>query len=284
MFALVKKWQWLRCQSAYRNSAVRVMLRLLVWRMHCQVGRPAVVALPTFGVRLWLPPQWRGVAKLIYAFREDYEPELQYFWSKLRVGDAVVDVGASFGLYSLVAASRVGPAGRVLAFEPARASYDVLCRNVALNGYRWLRAFRLALANRTGTATLYHHPDPSRNSLGPTGTRAHEQVALVTLDDVLDTGDIPGRLAAMKIDVEGAEALVLQGAQRTIAQFRPLIIFEVNPDAARQLGSEPDAAWSLLETWNYRFFTLAEGGTLQPLAAPPPGGNVIALPNPEGVA
>jgi len=283
--ALLRKWQWLRHQPAYRNSPIRVAFRLLAWRAYCWAGRAAVVALPTFGVRLWLPPHWRGVAKLIYAFREEYEPELRYLWSMLRAGDAVVDVGASFGLYSLVAANRVGPAGRVLAFEPARASYDILCRNVELNGYHWLRASQFALADRRGEAALYHYPDPSKNSLGATREAlSHEQVVVRTLDEVLDMGDIPGRLAAVKIDVEGAESLVLQGAQRTIAQFRPLIIFEVNPDAARQLGSEPDVVWSLLETWNYRFFRLAEGGTLQPLAAPPPGGNVIALPGSRGLA
>ncbi len=146
-----------------------------------------------------------------------------------------------------------------------------------------MRAFQLALAHQKGMAALHHHPDPGRNSLAPTGGLSHEQVALTTLDDVLMQGTFRGSLAAMKIDVEGAEALVLQGAQRTIAQFRPLVIFEINPDAARRLGSEPDAAWNLLETWNYRCFTLAEGGTLRPLASPPPYGNVIALPDPEGV-
>lgn len=279
--ALVRKWQWLRRQPAYRNSPGRVALRLLAWRTHCWAGRPAVVRLPTFGIRMWLPPQWRGVAKLIYAFREEYEPELRYLWKTLRAGDLVVDVGASFGIYSLVAASRVGPAGQVLAFEPAKASYEILCRNAELNGYHWLHPFHLALADRQGTAALHHDPDPGRNSLGPTRSVSHEQVAVSTLDNVLGAMGVRGRLAAIKIDVEGAEAFVLQGAQRTIVQFRPLIIFEINVDAARRLGSDPHASWTLLEGWGYRFFALAEGGVLRPLTVPSSGGNVIALPGTE---
>lgn len=281
--ALVGKWQWLRCQPAYRSSRAGVALRLLAWWAHCRAGRPPVVTLPAFGIRMWLPPQWRGVAKLIYAFREDYEAELRYLWSILRAGDVVVDVGASFGLYSLVAASRVGPAGRVLAFEPAKASYDILCRNVELNGHHWLRPFHLALADRKGTAALHHHPDPSRNSLGPTGSLSHEQVTLTTLDDVLDTEEVPGVLAAVKIDVEGAEAIVLHGAERAIAQLRPLVIFEINPDAARRLGGEPNAAWTLLQACNYRFFRVSQRGSLRPLGSPPPWGNVVALPDTEAV-
>ena len=103
------------------------------------------------------------------------------------------------------------------------------------------------------------------------------------LDTVLDMVDIPGSLAMVKIAVEGAESLVLQGAQRTIAQWCPLVIFETNPYATRRLGCDPNAAWTLLEGWNYRLFRLAEGGTLQPLESPPPGGNVIALPDTEAV-
>lgn len=276
----IGKWQWLRRQPAYRRAPFRVMLRLLAWRIHCWAGQPAIVALPGFGVRLWLPPQWRGVAKLIYVFREDYEPELRYLWSILRPGDVVVDVGASFGIYSLVAASRVGPAGRVLAFEAAKASYEILSRNAELNGYHWLHPFHLALADRSGTATLYHHADPSRNSLGPTsGALSDEQVPVDTLDEVLGRMDIPGRLAAVKVDVEGAEALVLQGAHEAIARFRPAILFEINPDAAQRLGIEPTLPWILLEGCGYRFFAVAEDGSVQPLTAPPPGGNVVALPD-----
>lgn len=274
---LVGKWQWLRRQPAYRRAPFRVMLRLLAWRIHCWAGRPAVVALPEFGVRLWLPPQWRGVAKLIYAFREDYEPELRWLLSVLGPGNVAVDVGASFGIYSLVAASRIGPAGRVLAFEATKATYEILCRNAELNGYHWLHPFHLALADRSGTATLYHHADPSRNSFGPSGA-SHEQVPVATLDEVLGTIDSPSRLAAVKIDVEGAEGLVLKGGLAAIARFRPAIIFEINPDAAQRLGTDSSAAWILLGSCGYRFFAVAEDGSLQPLAVPPPGGNVIALP------
>ena len=275
---LIAKWRWLRHQPAYRKSPARVMLRLLAWRIRCWAGRPTAVALPEFGVRLWLPPQWRGVAKLIYAFREDYEPELRYLWSVLRPGDVAVDVGASFGIYALMAASRVGPTGRVFAFEAAKASYEILCWNAELNGYHWLHPFHVTLSDRRGTATLYHHADPSRNSLGPIGA-SHEQVCVDTLDAVLGNMDIPGRLAAVKIDVEGGEALVLRGAQQAIARFRPVVIFEINPGAARWLGIKPNAAWTLLEGCGYHFFAVAEDGSIQPLTRMPAAGNVIALPD-----
>jgi len=281
--ALVQKWRWLQHQPAYRRAPLRVLLRLLAWRMRCWAGRPAVVALPTFGVQLWLPPQWRGVAKLIYAFREDYELELRYLWNGLQPGDAMVDVGASFGIYSLAAASRVGPAGCVLAFEAARAAYESLCRNVELNGCAWLYPFHLALADRRGTATLYHHADPSRNSLAPNAGRSQEQVPVATLDEVLDTIDIPNRITTVKIDVEGAEALVLQGAQQTIARFRPVIVVEMNPSAAQRLGIDANAAWRLLEDCGYRFYAVAEDGSIRQLTTPPPGGNVLALPHERNV-
>lgn len=254
----------------------QTLLRLLTWRVRCWLRMHALVSLPSFGVRMYLLPYWQGAAKYIYVYRENYERELRYFYSALQPGDVVVDVGAFYGIYTLVAASRVGPDGHVLAFEPAAEAFGVLRRNITLNGYHWVRAFQFALADREGEAFFYQHADPSRNSLGPTSGTA-SRVALHTLDDVLDLTGIAEKVTAIKIDVEGADALVLHGARRTMARFRPLVIFEVNRSASHRLGVDPNEAWTLLDSLGYRFFRVGESGSLRPLQALPPGGNVVAL-------
>ena len=66
------------------------------------------------------------------------EPEIELVRAILRPGDVFVDGGANIGLFSLVAASRVGPAGRVLAFEPASSTRAQLSRNVTLNRFDWI--------------------------------------------------------------------------------------------------------------------------------------------------
>src|ERR1019366_1804983 len=132
-------------------------------------------------------------------------------------GMTFVDVGACYGIYTLVAAKLVGANGRVIAFEPATRSYAVLQENIKLNGLSNVRTYRVALSDRIGLRKLYHQPDPGRNSLGmPQGiSDAPEEVETNTLDSVL--GSDPSECVnVMKLDVEGAEELVFRGAREII--------------------------------------------------------------------
>jgi len=92
---------------------------------------------------------------------------------------------------------------------------------------------------------------------------------VVRLDDVVERADF------IKIDVEGAEELVLLGAARVV-ESRPRILFEVNREAAVRLGLAPEGAWELLRQLGYRFFRVV-GRDLKPLGTAPHGGNVLAL-------
>lgn len=90
-----------------------------------------------------------------------------------------------------------------------------------------------------------------------------------------------------KIDVEGAEELVLRGAAPLLV-CRPGILFEVNPRAAKSLGLDPHGAWELLAGQGYVFYSMPKRGRLVECEAPPDGGNVLALPQkyaePESIA
>src|SRR5437016_13044267 len=70
------KWRYLTVQEAYRRDPVLTVSRLLAWRTRCFLRRPAIAFLCRWNVKMFLPAQWRGVAKLIFTFREHYEPEL----------------------------------------------------------------------------------------------------------------------------------------------------------------------------------------------------------------
>jgi len=113
-----------------------------------------------------LPPNWRGVGKLIYAFRDYYEPELLYLERVLSPGKVFVDAGANFGIYTLLASKIVGEAGRVISFEPSSRVFPVLRRNITLNGFKNVLAFPIALTDKPGRARLYYHSAVGCDSLG----------------------------------------------------------------------------------------------------------------------
>jgi FkbM family methyltransferase len=268
----------------FKRQPLATMWRTLKWRVLCGLGLPGIVRIPAWGnATLILPPEWHGAgATLFYAVREYYEPELTFLNRFLKEGETFVDAGANCGVYTISAGNIVGAKGKVLAFEPGEEIFAMLQRSVDSNSYHQVRLFNAGLSNQAGTAQLYAHPHGASSfSLG----RAHEDagesftIQLKRLDDVLDAEGIR-TVDCMKMDVEGAEELILQGATRLFDRCKPRVIFEINPRAIGTLGLSADGAWRFLEKRGYKFFTLDTDGSLDGLTRPPAGGgNFVAVPS-----
>jgi len=147
-------------------------------------------------------------------------------------GDTFLDVGANIGMWTLPAAKLVGPAGHVLAFEPAPRMAGALRKSAWANRFRQIRVFEVALSNRAGEADFSVEMENSGGSrLGhmpddPRRTFSGHRVKVTTLDDVVGAEGLKA-VALIKIDVEGFEAEVLQGATRTLTELRPALYFEI---------------------------------------------------------
>jgi FkbM family methyltransferase len=179
----------------------------------------------------------------------------------------------------MVASKLVGKEGQVIAFEPTAQSFAVLRQNIELNGSTNVLAFQAALSDKEGKAWLHYGTDPVRNSLGkdPSSEGGGEYVATESLDDVLQRAGVH-RVDVIKMDVEGAEELVLRGANKVVTSMRPVIIYEFNAEASANLGLPKDGATKLLEGLGYEFFVDGHSGTSCP-ADPSPGYfNVLAIP------
>jgi FkbM family methyltransferase len=278
---LEAKWSFLSAQEAFRVAPLRTILRLASWRIRCALRRAETIELKRWRVRMLLPPEWRGVAKLIYALRDYYEPELAYLERLLSPGKVFVDAGANFGIYTAMASKTVGERGRVISFEPSARAFPVLQHNIALNGFRNVLVFPAALTNKTGRAWLYHHPAVGSDALAKDSTfdsNAYAQrIATARLDNVLRQTSIE-RVDVIKMDVQGAEELALRGAAETITSMRPAIMFEFHPAGAVSLGLEPCGAWNLLKSLGYDFLGLGQAGTVARLTSPPATiANIVAI-------
>ena len=275
--SLRAQWDYLKSQPGFHRSPIRVVTHLLSWRWRTWLGRPATIRLPRQQLTLALPPEWHGAAKLLYIFRDDYEPDLAVLQKFLVPGGVMVDVGANYGIFSLNAARLVGPTGKVLAFEPAQNNFSTFKKNLALNNVSQVRALRMALAEKPGRLRLYHDPDPTRNSLAP-GSNAQdfEEVEVNTLDAVLKANGV-AKVDFIKIDVEGADELVCRGALETLRSCLPPVFFENNSSAALRMGLKANGTSAVLAQLGYGFYQ-CEGERLIKLAsADPPEGNILAL-------
>src|ERR1700739_1325149 len=271
---LASKWEYLAAHEALRRAPLRTVSRLISWRARCFLGRSAIAHLPTWGLQMYLPANWRGVEKLIFAFREHYEPELNYLEKILSPGMTFVDAGACYGIYALAASRMVGEKGRVLAFEPASRAFRVLQRNIDLNHLTNIRTYSLALADKRGKAWLYHHPKVGCDSLGrdDSFTETGEEIVTESLDHLLPTDSVH-QVDVIQMDVKGAEELVLRGAESIVKSHRPVIIFEVFPPGPLALGLSPYGAWEFLDRLGYEFFAVNGSGALRSETSPPSNPN-----------
>ena len=196
-----------------------------------------------------------------------YDMDVTLFLLKHRhaAGD-FLDIGSNIGYYALLANEVMGEGARIVAAEPARATYRTLVRNVA--GKDRIRALELAVAEHAGTVTFidYGYRHAVFNS-----TRAHDlpflrgkgeeyEVPATTLDSLCETEGLSPSL--VKLDTEGTEAGILRSATETLERHAPVILLEVGGgDEWKENNAE---ALDILEARSYSLFELAEDGTLLP--------------------
>ncbi len=275
----LRKVAFVRDHESFRRQPVRTFGRLLLWAVITRRRTTAVVTMHPLSVRLWLPARWKGAAKLIFAFRERYEPELAFLHNWLQPGMTVLDAGALYGVYTVAAAMRVGDNGRVIAMEPSREAYTILTTNIALNNLANVTPLPLALGLRSGRRLLYHHRDPGQNSFAwDAASTGVEEVEVLSLDELISQLDIQ-RLDVLKLDVEGAEFLVIKGGGESLRRFRPVIIAEIHPERSRRLACEPSDFFEHLLAHRYTLFQYSPtSGTLRTVhtAAELQGPRVVA--------
>jgi FkbM family methyltransferase len=232
---------------------------------------------------------------ILYRYGHD-DPDIDLVGRLLVPGDVFVDGGANIGLFTLVAADRVGTGGKVIAFEPGRAIRLRLIENVALNRLVQVEVIPFALSSAPGEAAfrvfdiggagLNHlalgaaHPAAG----GADGTL--ETVALTTLDAVVIPQD-RGRLALIKLDLEGAEHEALRGAESILHDRRPDLLLEIEPSHLQRMGSSANAVAALLRGHGYSFFRVGRDDAgalhLEPagdMSAPAARPNVFATVDP----
>ncbi len=259
-------------------------MRCAVWAVCVAAGRAPVFRLTDGGERLSVPATLRYTSVATFLLRDWTEPELRALDRFVRPGDTFLDIGANIGLFTLKAARLCGASGQVIAVEPGREALRQLRANLALNGWHHVRVADVALSDRSGEAALHHialGDDPQAFSLLSDGSGVPaETVRTLTLDLLAEEYGLT-RLDCIKMDVEGAEPLVVAGGRATLGRFRPLVIFEINAPVALAAGTA-GGCFSMLAELGYGFWQL-RGTTLAPVARQPgEHGNLVAV-HPDGV-
>jgi FkbM family methyltransferase len=193
----------------------------------------------------------------------------------LREGDGFIDGGANIGVYAMLAACLVGPAGRVVAFEPFPAHASRLRANAALNGFGQVELLTAALADRSGTVSFVVNRDVSNRIQTRTDADSDTMaVEATTLDEAL--ADLPDFTIA-KLDLEGSEIDALRGASRLLHEANPIIwIIEWNVGLIGKRGHRPEELSELLASHGFRLVAV-EGDRIVDAQPPRWSGNIVAV-------
>jgi FkbM family methyltransferase len=194
--------------------------------------------------------------------------DLRVLWRILRPGYTFLDVGAYHGIYSVVAGKRVTNLGQVIAFEPSPRERGRLRLHLRWNGTRWARVEPFAVGARASETSFFQvvSGDPTRNGLKPPATEdsvAKITVKTISLDQYITETGLQ-RVDVMKLDVEGGELEVLQGATDMFNRFRPILICEVLDETTKVWGYKAREIILLLSGAGYLWFECRADGTLVP--------------------
>jgi FkbM family methyltransferase len=179
------------------------------------------------------------------------------------------DVGANRGEFTIFAAKRL-TRGTVLSFEPLRDNYQDLAQNVRLNSLKNVLAFECGLAEQNQERPLYTSDDLTAHGswhegLGTLYHTDYRAVPLGTVklrkfDELFRESGLTA-LDGMKIDVEGAELAVLQGAQQSIARFRPWLCLEMNRETFEAAGYSMCDVADFLQPFGYQLYRIGRHGS-----------------------
>lgn len=172
-----------------------------------------------------------------------YEPQETVLVREiLEPGMTFVDVGANWGYFTLLAADRVTSTGRVIAFEPHPELFAPLAENVSANGLHWVTPLRVALSDATGEVELVSFAGDASNrgvsriAGDPGASGKRYRVPTGRLDTLLDEAGV-GDVDLLKMDIEGAEALVLPSLRESLARGRyRRILLELHPESVAEWG------------------------------------------------
>ena len=193
-----------------------------------------------------------------------FEPEeTRYFQREIRPGDVCFDVGGNVGYMAMLFASAARD-GQVHVFEPIDVNAAMIQANATLNGFDNVSVNNVAVGAASGEVTFSVSNDSAYSSMRPTGRSAEArsiQVPMLSLDEYAAQHGI-GRVDILKADVEGAEEMVLEGAQQLLSDHtrRPrIVLLELFDNNLTPFGSSVERCIERMAGFGYRPYVIKPG-------------------------
>lgn len=174
-----------------------------------------------------------GIEKKLFE-KNSYESGTLFIMSQMiKEGDLVIDIGANIGLTTIHMSKLVKNQGEVFAFEPIKATRELLVKNISYNRCENIKVFSFGLSEKKMKAKIFHNLIINRGaaSLINKGSEdsSFEKIQLICLDEIVNNSGIK-RIDFIKVDIEGEEFKMLIGGVKSIRKFKPIICLEFSAE------------------------------------------------------
>lgn len=260
------KVQKLLKRSDFQQNPLQAMIKRLGWRLHWKINTQPFVIPFAETLKIVIPKTGSGAGIYYQGFSEPTTADL--FIRFLRPKMVVIDIGAHIGEYTLLAAKVVGDSGQVHSFEPQSHLFSFIKQSVELNGFQHVVLDCSAVSDYTGNIEFQVFDEPTLSSIRK--QNMHEQsmkivsVPCISLDNYWTNKT--DKIDLIKVDVEGAEKFVLQGAVNLLAlppQQAPTWIFEYAPNSYADFGYQSNEILQLFKQYGYIVFQYCGLGNLK---------------------
>jgi FkbM family methyltransferase len=178
-----------------------------------------------------------------------FEDEPPFIKAFLQPGMKVIDIGANYGYYTILASQKVGTAGKVWAFEPGADAAALLRQSIEVNGAANVRLIEKALGDESSVGWLTNHASPEYNAVLDEFAEGARSVVIDSLDNLDREENFTG-IDFIKIDAEGFEEKVITGGLELFRRENPLVMIEISLDAE---------ALKILKDMGYKEYRLISG-------------------------
>lgn len=260
---------WILNHPNNRNKVLHTLFRIVWWKINQLMFKFPVVVELMKGIKYIAYPDSSFGGLVVYTRLPEYH-EMNYFYGLIDSADVVIDVGVHMGDYSLLAASKI-TSGKVLSFEPSKEALRVFRENILINKYEnRIEVYPVVASDKQGSVSFVDSniSEVSHISFSLNSTKNKNEVKSLPVDSIIQSQGI-SKIKVIKIDVEGAELLVLRGLEKSLTKHLiKNIIVEVNSDCINY-GYAPTDTFEYLKKFGYKLYFFDKQGKLKNLMSFP---------------
>jgi len=187
------------------------------------------------GYQMYVIPNDKGISEELSMFKI-HEPLNTKFLAKyLEEGMVCLDIGANLGYFAFLESSKVGNTGSVIAVEPAPLTFELFEKNIKLQKNKNISSFNFAFSNKAGTVDFFISSSSNWSRIIKEKDHDHGdkgeiiKIECKTIDNFVEELDLK-KLNLIRIDLEGYEFEIFEGAQKTLSELKPMLQIEVHRD------------------------------------------------------